>query len=419
MARIYSWRLTKKDYAYLHIPNSKENISKRITDVNKIDEIIDYVSKLSPKEYKEHFDIMNKSVSKTLGVEIPWSDSFCDEKTATSSRIVYNSNEGKSDEIKEEILNELLERINALETKLEAKYDDWKTINDEQLLTTLSTANKRFDKAINTVNKISGTVETILNKKAALFDEAAEALRLDSEGINGRTLKSLYRDNDDLKEWKKAFSGGLRTIINDYNTFVEKEGPANFDKFNGIFVNMRDKITKTEDSVKTQIDKFKGGIKNIVNDVNKELTDNFNREKKELVDRVEGNFDSFSNRIEEKISKVDTRISSITNEIVNSVDVDIEGKVSKSIERQLGDVTSSIKELNENVSNLSGSVVTFGATKSRLASDNGAFEYRTSTGYEIVIDDETIRLKSDKAQIFIDENGIHLEGDVFINGKKI
>ena len=182
---------------------------------------------------------------------------------------------------------------------------------------------------------------------------------------------------------------------------------------------MRDKITKTEDSVKTQMDKFKGGIKNIVNDVNKELTDNFNREKKELVDRVEGNFDSFSNRIEEKISKVDTRINSITNEIVNSVDVDIEGKVSKSIERQLGDVTSSIKELNENVSNLSGSVVTFGATKSRLASDNGAFEYRTSTGYEIVIDDETIRLKSDKAQIFIDENGIHLEGDVFINGKKI
>ena len=47
------------------------------------------------------------------------------------------------------------------------------------------------------------------------------------------------------------------------------------------------------------------------------------------------------------------------------------------------------------------------------------YNYRTSTGHEIIVDDEIIELRSDKARIYIDDTGIHLEGDVFINGKKI
>ena len=59
------------------------------------------------------------------------------------------------------------------------------------------------------------------------------------------------------------------------------------------------------------------------------------------------------------------------------------------------------------------------ATDTYNSSKSTGFDYRTSTGCEIVVDDETIRLKSPNAQILVNEEGIQITGNVFINGVKL
>jgi hypothetical protein len=580
MARIYSWRLTKQDYAYLYIPNSNEHISKRITDIEKIDAIVDVVSKMSKTEYRTYFDAMNNSINNYLGVRIPWDEAFCDVTTAISNKVIYNSDTGKMDEIRDDILADLTEDIAEFKEEMVQKYTIFKQENEEKLLTVLNNARENFQNALNTLSGISGTVQSIINEKSAIFDQASQVLKLDSQGINAASLQKMFSENTEIKRWKDEYSGGIRTLINDYNTYAVAD--KNFDKNNGIFVGLKKRINSAEtaisffkdettaeikktlsaetESLKSNLD---GKISNTVTDkINKlniedkigqvittnygdidgkfgdltsrinSLSDDFGswsgsvfQELRRIDDDVKENFSGITEnlgnleseiegwetnlgeRIETKLnddnffnavigSKFDNKFSEINGNI-GSLNTKFDNKFSE-INGNIGSLNTKFEEsaktwnekfnemainyntLNSNFSTLNSNFSTFSANsinkinqlehsantwnsvenrlvvaEANIDDINGnmaqldvtvkqwdkkfsgvtwgsgssiplassrvstGFEYRTSTGYEIVVDDETIRLKSDKAQIIIKDDGIHLEGDVFINGVKI
>lgn len=338
MARIYSWRLTKQDYAYLYIPNSNEHISKRITDIEKIDAIVDVVSKLSKTEYRTYFDAMNNSINNYLGVRIPWDEAFCDETTAISNKVIYNSDTGKMDEIRDDILADLTEDIAEFKEEMVQKYNVFKQENEERLLTVLNNARDNFQNALNTLSGISGTVQSIINEKSAIFDQASQVLKLDSQGINASSLQRMFSENTEIKRWKDEYSGGLRTLINDYNTYAVTD--KNFNKNNGIFVGLKERINSAE----TAVSLFK-------DEATAEIKKTLSAETESLISKtstlIENNLDNkISSTITDRFNKLN--IEDKIGQVITTNYGDIDGK--------FGDLTSRINSLSDDFGSWSGSV---------------------------------------------------------------
>ena len=248
MSKYFSWKINDEQYAYLYIPNNKNHISSRITDVDVINKMIYRISQWDEKKYKTAFDSMNEEVVNTFGVNIPYSDSYF---TGVDNNVVImgssKSDVKEIDDLKNELLDVIDERFAEIKNTINELNEELIKLFNKRTIDSVKASREDFDSMLAKFSVSKEDLENKFNKATKTLEKAAKVLELDNNEINSDSLKDLFKVTNKNEEWITTYSGDVETIKKDYKEY--EESLPQTEKGRGFFKLMSENVQKVQNDV--------------------------------------------------------------------------------------------------------------------------------------------------------------------------
>lgn len=456
MPRIYSWRLSDKTYAYLVNPEkiNEPCLRKRITNSNDLRLMATTINTWTESEYLSRFNAMNEKIIESYGVAIPWSSSFFNDTNTTVTTII--DNDFNKDDFKQELLDDLLinieEAVGRVNLGNDTIINELRTNVVETNLNTLRESKAYVDEKKNLLLEEINNSKNLFDTKFSELQASMGDFYVEVENKTGNITEienevtSHRKHFEDITKRIDIVQGNVENNVKD--VVAEKFKDINvtldgkiFEEVNTIIgsINFSGQIDTALSSFEDKFGRRIGDVESSIDDFRNNLTGfsgtviSMGSQIKLFDDQIK-NFQIKVNNVESantEISDLRTQITTLREQVntTNSSVSSLSGQVS-SVKTDIESINTDINTIGSDFNNLSTTLTKFnsGITfnpqirqpyGTSMSPHVSGYNYRTSTGHEIIVDDEIIELKSDKARIYIDDTGIHLEGDVFINGVKI
>lgn len=454
MPRIYSWKLSDKTYAYLVNPDKTNEscLRKRITNSEELKTMVNTINTWTESEYQTRFNEMNEKIIKNYGVSIPWNSSFFNDTDTAITTII--DNDFDRDEYKSEILNEISsnidEIIGSLNLENDASINDLRNTITNTNLSVLTESKDYIDEKVAFLTKTISDNKNLFDTKLGELQTTVGDFYVEVENKTGNITEienevtSHRKHFEDITKRIDIVQGNVENSVEDAVTEKFKDINVTLDEkifgevntiidsmnFSGqidtALSSFEDRFGRRIGDVESSIDDFKNNLSGFSGNIVsfRDEVENF----RNTIGSTE-NLVSDINTIRTQLTNLGTRVENAETNVTSlTTKVDTtEGKIT-TINNNITTINNNISAINSDFTTLSTTLGKTGITFSPSAREPlgasmsphvSGYNYRTSTGHEIIVDDEIIELKSDKARIYIDDTGIHLEGDVFINGVKI
>lgn len=350
MAKIFSWKIKNKTYAYL-VEENGSYIRNKVTDDAELLRIATIVNDYTLGEYIENFNNMKSEVEAKYNVSMGTYDRYYDtDDTENTQFVILTGKDGDSFDrttaesmLTEQDYNRIVtmmdEKIAELRSLLESSISSVENFASNQAQQAVTLATSAVAESNTAMYELATRMELAIESANTALESALPILQMEEAGLlTNATLRNVISTVNDNSLWISNNERGIAEMSNDYNTLKIAVGD---DGGGLIFNQMLNKIDQCNADIRQTNDTMDSKIAaSVDNSVNNRIdgVEDITSDVSAIVGEMSAELQATENRLNGQMSNMSTQITTISATTMMSQE--------------------SLLELRSEISEISGSVIT-------------------------------------------------------------